>query len=109
VAHLIGGLIYPDEGFKFKTLSTSTIFAFVFIGIITIGLLASWKYELQGGVVAMAGYLSFVFIALLNRGGGPNLIRNWPLFVCFLCGALFVGCWYSDRRKLNSRLNGEHN
>jgi formate hydrogenlyase subunit 3/multisubunit Na+/H+ antiporter MnhD subunit len=100
-AHLIGGLINPEEGFKFKSMSTRSIASFVSVGIMTLGLLIAWKHELGGGVIVMASYLSFIALVL-------RALDTWVFLICFLCGILFIVCWYSDRKKSHGQLEGEH-
>jgi hypothetical protein len=108
LSHLIGGLENPEDGFDFASMSTGTVISLVFILIMTLGLLVSWKYELEGGITAMIGYLAFVFLALLDRNAWTLFVSTWPLLVCFLCGFMFVGCWYADRQRSLSPSSDEN-
>jgi len=58
-----------------------------------VGIIVAFKWELPGSILAIAGYLFFAFIE-------KNIIIGpvFPFF--FIVGALFLFCWWLDKRQV---------
>jgi hypothetical protein len=81
-AHIIGDITGQPN--KNETgLSTKDIFGFVIIGIMLAGLVAAWKWEMLGGIIAVVAYLSFLILV-------PNALSALPFLICGICGLFFI-------------------
>ncbi len=66
-------------------------------GIMWLGLIVGWKWELHGGLLSIGGVAAFYLFDYLFSGMFPR----GPFFLIFaLPGALFLYCGVMNRRKM---------
>lgn len=74
-------------------LSTNSIIQLSFAGIGLIGLGLAWKWELTGGIIALA---SFVAVAIIN----PMTLSYHLLFIFPATAILFIVLWVQNRNSI---------
>ena len=57
-----------------------------------------WRWELVGGIVAVAGIAIFYAVEFINSGSFPG---GWVLPLFFLPGLCSITCWMVERRGVN--------
>jgi hypothetical protein len=61
---------------------------FLGLGLLMVGLLAGWRWDLAGGLISLAGWVLFVVAAMRGRPNSFVLILALPPFL-LLASALF--------------------
>jgi hypothetical protein len=72
-------------------MATRAVVELTIIGVSLLGLLLAWKWELAGGIVALA---AFVLACLINHG----LLAFYPVAIAAF---LFLTCWWLNRPHLS--------
>ena len=89
----IGETFFQPESLNAKPMSTSSIFQLSLMGIGLIALGLAWKWELTGGIIALATYVG---LAIIN----PATLQ-FPLLLLYPATAiLFIVLWKINRNKI---------
>ena len=102
-ARVVGSLILAfvllhvmSEGFpKLQNVKFQDGLLWIGFALSLVGFALIWKWELTGGIVAIAGITLFYAVHFALSGNFPG---GWVFPLFFLPGALSVICWLSDRR-----------
>ncbi len=95
---VIPQLFSPQQSKPLTFGETVGLFFFPF-GVI-IGLIAAWKWEGLGGIIAVGSVICF-HLTMLITGGSPDL--NPFIEGLAVPGVLFLVCWFLSRARLETK------
>jgi hypothetical protein len=91
-------LLNPQQS---KTLTFGEIVGLFFFPLgVCVGLIIAWKWEGQGGVIAVGSVICF-HVTMLITGGSLDI--NPFIEGLAVPGVLFLICWFLSRRRLETR------
>lgn len=92
----IGETFFTEETMTSEPMSADSIIQLTLMGIGLIGLGLAWKWELTGGIIALAAY---VVLAIIN----PNT-PNFSLLLLYPATAiLFIVLWVFSKNKIKKK------
>ncbi len=89
----IGETFFQNESFNAKPMNADSIFQLSLMGIGMIGLGLAWKWELTGGIIALA---AFVVLAIIN----PVTLHFSLLLLYPATAILFIVLWAISRNAI---------
>ena len=93
----IGETFFQNESLDAKPMSADSIFQLLLMGIGLIGLGLAWKWELTGGIIALA---AFVGLAIIN----PDTLHFPLLFLYPATAILFIVLWAISRNAIVKKI-----
>ncbi len=87
----IGETFFQDDSFSPKPMSTNSIIQILLIMIGLAGLALAWKWELTGGIIALAAY---IVLAIVN----PVVLQPTLLLIYPVVAILFIVLWAISRK-----------
>ena len=89
----IGETFFPPESLNAEPMSAYSIFQLSAMGIGLIGLGLAWKWELTGGIIALA---AFIGLAVIN----PDTLHFHLLYLYPAVAVLFIVLWAISRNAI---------
>ena len=86
----IGETFFQDDDLHGKPLSTDAILQLLVMGVGMIGLALAWKWELAGGIIALAAYIGLTII-------NPEVLQFSLLYLYPATAILFIVLWAISR------------
>ncbi len=95
----IGSLLEEHHAPASETFDTLMIITFTFWGVGLAGLIfALWKEGL-GGIISLAGFIIFIFLAGINTK--PDASFSIVLFIFLIPSVLYISYWWLTKKSSN--------
>jgi hypothetical protein len=89
----IGETFFQNDSYGSEPMSTNSIIQILLIMMGLAGLALVWKWELTGGIIALAAY---IVLAIVN----PVVLQPTPLLIYPVVAILFIVLWAISRKKV---------